>query len=115
MEENIIIEKAKILAERYLELNKELSEIKKEVKDLLKEYNQEVNERLSNGGFLIYEKPEDKEIINNKKVTALLFDLLIRLNNGQLITPPSEEEIKRDVTKNCVEIKSYNWRLKIKK
>ncbi|UWV79507.1 hypothetical protein NW072_05845 [Mycoplasmopsis felis] len=37
-------------------MNKELSEIKKEVKDLLKEYNQEVNERLSNGGFLIYEK-----------------------------------------------------------
>ncbi|MCU9937949.1 hypothetical protein NW731_06125 [Mycoplasmopsis felis] len=44
-----------------------------------------------------------------------MFDLLIQLNNGQLITPPSEEEIKRDVTKNCVEVKSYNWRLKIKK
>ncbi|TDV23281.1 hypothetical protein BCF59_0627 [Mycoplasmopsis mustelae] len=115
MSQTVDLEKLKLLAERYNELSDEIKVLKKEMKEMVSGTETTIHERLSDGGFVIYEKPESKEIISKNLVTSLLFDLLMQLNKGEIDKAPNIDEIKEKIAVKCRFEKTFKWRLQIKR
>ncbi|MGZ9756172.1 hypothetical protein ACXYRQ_00995 [Mycoplasma sp. 394] len=115
MDNTVDIEKLKLLAERYNEINDELKEIKKEMNQLVSGTQVAIHERLSDGGFVIYEKPENKEVISKNLINAMLIDIIMRLSKGELEKAPNIEELKTQIALGCRLEKTFKWRLQIKR
>ncbi|WP_027121224.1 hypothetical protein [Mycoplasma leonicaptivi] len=115
MKQTVDIEKLKILAEEFLRLDAEAKNIKKEVKDLLKGTDVEINERLSNGGKIIYVKPESQTKLDRKAVSDLLYKIILDVNkNPEENKIPTLSELEQEIKDKCLVEKEFNWKLSIK-
>ncbi|AKF40985.1 hypothetical protein MCANUFG4_02081 [Mycoplasmopsis canis UFG4] len=109
------IEKLKLLAEEYLRLSKEAKEVKKMMKEIVQDTEIEINEPLSEGGRVIYTKPEAKTVIDRKLVTELLFNIVLDYNSETSDKKiPSNQEIEEKIRNYCQVLKEYKWKLTIK-
>ncbi|QZE12567.1 hypothetical protein [Mycoplasma sp. Ms02] len=108
MEKVVNVEKVKLLAERMIELQKEVASLRKELKEEFSDTEIAINEPLSGGGFLSYNLVKPKARFDYRAYSSHLYGCMMR-----------KEELTQEDMDKLIESytfeKEETWKLSVKK